>query len=146
MPRRRRPQHLYNIEPAPQPPPAANWLTTLGNSIPLPWVLAAAAAFLIWYGATNTERSQGSKEVDGLKSGLSELSKTIAATSKEQDERRAALSREFLSSNKEIASKVGELATTIAVQQAQAKTTSDALAKISDQLQQLNSRGPAVRR
>ncbi len=141
MRRRRSDRHTYTIEPAPLPAPAPNWLTSLGNSIPMPYVLGGLIAFAVWYGTSNTKQENVQDVVKKLETKIEQVSTTATVSTKEQDDRRAAMAREFLASNKEIASKVGDLTTAIAVQQVQSKATNDALVKIGDQLQQLNSRG-----
>lgn len=137
MTKRRRPQHLYNIEPAPQPAPAPSWLASVGG-MPLTFVVSAVVGLAVWYGTTNSEQKRAGDDIAKLNMKLEEVSKATVTTTKEQDDRRAAMAREFLASNKEISTKVGELATTIAVQQATQQATAASLAKISDQLQQLN--------
>lgn len=138
MPRRRKStrqrydQHVYLEPPS---PPAQNWFQSVTGNIPAVWAIGVLFAAGAWYMATQNS----TKEVEVLKLGLSDLTKTIASTTKEQDERRAALGKEFLSSNKEIVGEIGKLSTAIAIQQTQAKATSDAMTKISEQLQQLNA-------
>lgn len=126
--------------------PAGNWLTSLGNNIPMPYVLGGLVAAIWWFGVGTTKQENVQDVVKKLENKIEQVSTTTATTTKEQDQRRSDMAKEFLASNKEIASKVGDLATALAVQQATQKATSDALVKISDQLQQLNSRtGGAAR-
>lgn len=138
--RRRSPSYHVEAEVTPSAPPS-NWLTSLGNALPLPYVVGGIIAAAIWYGTSNTKQDNVQDVVKKLETKIEQVSAANTTSTKEQDDRRSAMAREFLASNKEIASKVGDLTTAIAVQQAQAKATSDALVKISDQLQQLNSRG-----
>lgn len=75
-----------------------------------------------------------SKDVTDIKAAQTTITATATAALNAQEEKRAALGREFLASNEKIAAKVGELATAIAVQQNQQKATDEKLSKVLDQL------------
>lgn len=64
---------------------------------------------------------------------------------REQNERREAMGKEFLASNREIVTKVSELTTALAVQQSQVRATSEAMAKISAQLEAITRQLPQRR-
>ena len=111
-------------------------------------VLAAGAG----YGTIVWNQSSQSNEIKSIQASTREqderrerMAKEFLQLTREQDERRAALAKEFLASNREIATKVNDLTTAIAVQQATQKATSDALAKISDQLGTIGRQLPEKR-
>lgn len=137
MPSRRKPSYHVEAEVTPSAP--ANLLSVLGSNLPATFIVSAVVGLAVWYATVNSEQKRAGDDISKLNTKLEEVSRSTVATTKEQDERRAAMAKEFLASNKEIATKVGDLATVLAVQQATQKATSDALAKISDQLQQLNA-------
>lgn len=104
-------------------------------------VLGAGAAYAsIIY----TQNSQGA-DLMTLRKTLELAVSNNQSTTKEQEQKREALGKEFLASNREIAAKVGELGTLLAVQQTQIKSTTETMAKIADQLQQINVRSGARR-
>lgn len=105
-------------------------------------VLGAGAA----WGALKYDNAETRRDVNAIKEAQKVITATTTTTAKEQEERRAALGKEFLASNKEIATKVGDLATAVAVQQAQFKATTDALSKIGTQLDTLVRQMPEKRR
>lgn len=136
VPRRRRP--LYSVPVVESPTaitPGSSVTVTIKQAVAVAGaVLVAGAA----YATLMYNQSSTNSDVSLIKTTIAEVTKASQAAAKEQDERRANMAREFLASNKEIANKVGDLTTVIAVQQAEAKATRDALVKISDQLQQIN--------
>lgn len=147
MPQRHAPRRSYHVEAEVTPSaPPSNWVTTLGNSIPLPYVIGGLVAAIWYFGVGTTKQENVQDVVKKLETKIEQVNVTSATSTKEQDERRAAMAKEFLASNKEIATKVGELGTALAVQQATQKATSDALVKIGDQLQQLNAAARTERR
>lgn len=136
---RHRPRYSAPVESPPAITPGSAVTFTLKQALAVAaGILVAGAAYatLMW------NQSSTNADVAAIKATITKVTETSAASTKEQDDRRAAMAKEFLASNKEIATKVGDLTTAIAVQQAQAKATSDALVKISDQLQQLNRVAP----
>ena len=65
---------------------------------------------------------------------IAEIKTTVTNATKDQDNKREQLGKDFLASNQKIADKVGDLNAAVLVQQATAKTMADTLAHISDQL------------
>lgn len=150
MARRRSPQqHRYSVPVVEQPSitPDSGIRVTLKQALIAVGVILGAGG---GYGALKWDQAETRKDVAAIKEAQKSITATTTAAlkdqeekrnlvTKEQEERRRQLGESFLASNKEIATKVGDLATAVAVQQAQFKATSDALVKISDQLQQLNA-------
>lgn len=111
--------------------PEAPMMITLKQAIVAICVLVGAggtaALFMYTLNAQGVAIEQITKKQDALGA-------TAIAASKEQEQKREQLGKEFLASNREIATKVGDLTTQLAVQQTQMKLTVDALSRISEQL------------
>lgn len=147
MPSRRRPA------PEPITPDSGLRFTLKQALLAVTIILGAGAA----WGALKWDNAETRKDVSDIKEAQKIITATTAAALKDQEEKRNAVTKEqeerrrqlgesFLASNKEIAAKVGDLATAIAVQQANANATKDALIKIGDQLNTLVHQMPETRR
>lgn len=143
--RRRAPQHLYNIEPAP-PPPANNWLTTLGG-VPVTFVLTFIVTAAIFYGVTQYRLSQYDSDIAAMKLEQKQAAPALSAKIDGEAQQRTAARNEFLASQKETTNVLSQISSRLAVSETKQEatnkaldTTNQTLSKISDQLQQLNSR------
>lgn len=140
MARRRQRAPRYSVPVVEQPsitPEAKIGLTFKQLGVGIGLVAAGALAWgaLKWDNAeTRSENSQIRRDVAEIKKTQETFTASTPAALKDQDDKRARLGEQFLASNKLIADKVGDLATAIAVQQANAKNTENALVKISEQL------------
>lgn len=112
-------------------------------------VASAGSAFgLIIYNQSSTSQDVKSLYAASEKQEerRAKMAEEFMKMTREQNERREAMGKEFLASNREIVAKVGDLTTALAVQQTQARTTSDAMAKISAQLDAITRQLPQTRR
>lgn len=137
--RRRPPQHLYNIEPVPQPAPAPNWLTQLGNNIPMTFIVSAVVAVAVWFGTNNSKVEQ-----------LTATTPTVVAKIDDERKEREKVRDAFLASQAKTTEILGQISNRLAVSETKLEatnksldTSNQTLSKIADQLQQLNSRSGA---
>lgn len=134
--RRRPPQHLYNIEPVPQPAPAPNWLTQLGGQIPLTFAISALVAFAVWYATTYSKVEQ-----------LAASTPAVVAKIDDERKEREKVRDAFLASQTKTTEILSQISNRLAVSETKLEatnksldTSNQTLSKIADQLQQLNSR------
>lgn len=88
----------------------------------------SAYAYVVW-----TQAAQ-SKDIADIKSTQATSTVAVTAITKDQEEKRAALGREFLASNQAIVAKLGDLTILVAVQQERQKTADEKLGKVLDQI------------
>lgn len=140
MPKRRR-QPRYSVPVVEQPSitPDSGLRITLKQALVAVSVIAGAS---IAYGTIKWDQAETRKDVADIKEAQKKFTEATPAALRDQDDKRAKLGEQFLASNKLIADKVGDLATAIAVQQANAKATESALIKISNQLETLTRQAP----
>jgi len=134
--RTRPPRYSVPVVEQPSITPESGLRVTLKQALVAVGVIAGAG---IAYGTIKWDQAETRKNVADIKEIQKKFTEATPAALRDQDDKRAKLGEAFLASNKEIANKVGELATAVAVQQAEARATREALIKISDQLQQLNA-------
>jgi len=93
------------------------------------FILMAGVAYgyLVW-----TQASQGA-DIKMIRDNFVTVSNSVRMATEEQDKKRDRLGEQFLASNKEIAEKVGALATSIAVQQSSLKSTDEKLTQLLTQ-------------
>lgn len=111
--------------------PESHFAITLKQaSIAIGVFLAAGSgyAYLVY------NQSSQSKDIAEIKSTQAVSTMAVVATAKEQEDKRAALGREFLATNQAIVSKLGDLTTLVAVQQERQKITDDKLGRVLDQI------------
>lgn len=111
--------------------PESHFAITLKQaSIAIGVFLAAGSgyAYLVY------NQSSQSKDIAEIKSTQAMSAMAVVATAKEQEDKRAALGREFLATNQAIVSKLGDLTTLVAVQQERQKITDDKLGRVLDQI------------
>ena len=134
--RTRPPRYSVPVVEQPSITPESGLRITLKQAlVAVGGILACGGA---WY-AIKWEQAETRRDVVEIRKTQEAFTSATPAALRDQDEKRAKLGEAFLASNKAIADKVGELATAVAVQQADARATREALIKISDQLQQLNA-------
>ena len=136
MPRRSRPPPLQRPEQPSLTPESGLRVTLKQALVAVGIILGAGGA---WY-ALKLDQAETRRDVAEIRKTQEVFTAATPAALRDQDDKRAKLGEAFLASNKVIADKVGDLATAVAVQQADARATREALTKISDQLQQLNAR------
>lgn len=134
MPKRRRrtPRYSVPVVESPQPitPESGLRITLKQALVAIAIILGAGGA----YGALKWDQAETRRDVAEIRKTQEQFTAATPAALKDQDDKRAKLGEAFLASNKAIADKVGELATAVAVQQADARATQAALAKIAEQL------------
>lgn len=140
MPKRRR-QPRYSVPVVEQPSitPESGLRITLKQALVAVAVVAGVAG--IGY-AFKSELAETRRDVSDIKTAQEKFTAATPAALRDQDDKRARLGEQFLASNKLIADKVGELATAVAVGQADARATQAALAKIGDKLDTLVNQMP----
>lgn len=80
-----------------------------------------------------TQSTQGAA-INEIKTTQAVNTVSVLAVAKEQEEKRTALGKEFIESNRAIVTAIGELKTLSAVQQERQKTTDEKLSKVLDQI------------
>lgn len=111
--------------------PESSFAITLKQAVIVVGVFLAAGsgyAYLVY-----NQSSQG-KDIAEIKSTQTLNTMAVVSTSKEQEDKRAALGREFLATNQAIVAKLGDLTTLVAVQQERQKITDDKLGRVLDQI------------
>lgn len=144
MARRRQRAPRYSVPVVEQPaisPDSGLRITLKQALISIAVILGAGGA----YGALKWDQAETRRDVADIKTAQKRFTEATPAALRDQDDKRAKLGEQFLASNKVIADKVGDLATAIAVQQANAKNTENALLKISEQLGMLTRQTPPRR-
>lgn len=111
--------------------PESHFAITLKQaSIAIGVFLAAGSgyAYLVY------NQSAQSKDIADIKMTQNANTAVVVTVTKEQEEKRAALGREFLATNQAIVSKLSDLTTLVAVQQERQKVTDDKLGRVLDQI------------
>lgn len=140
--RKRTPRYSVPVVEQPSITPDSGLRITLKQAlISIAVILGAGGA----YGALKWDQAETRRDVADIKTAQEKFTAATPAALRDQDQKRAKLGEAFLASNKVIADKVGDLATAIAVQQANAKNTENALLKISEQLGMLTRQTPPRR-
>jgi len=141
--KRSRPIRRYSAA-APEPPPItpeSGLRITLKQALVATGIIAGAVTA---FGALKWDNMETRNDVAAIKKTQELFTAQTPAALRDQDEKRAKLGEAFLASNKIIADKVGDLATAVAVQQADARATKDALVRIGDQLNVLVRQTPVA--
>lgn len=140
MAKRSQPRYSVPVVEQPVLTPDAKIGFTVKQALVAVGIIASAVA---GFGALKWDNMETRNDVAAIKKTQEAFTAQTPAALRDQDEKRSKLGEQFLASNREIASKVGELATAVAVQQADARATKDALVRISDQLNVLVRQMPA---
>lgn len=141
--RRRSPRYSVPVVEQPTLTPDSGLRITLKQAVVGIGVIAAAT---IAYGTIKWDQAETRKDVAEIRKTQETFTASTPAALKDQDDKRTKLGDALVASNKLIADKVGDLATAVAVQQADARATQAALAKIGDQLNTLVHQLPEKRR
>lgn len=144
MARRRQRAPRYSVPVVEQPAisPESGLRITLKQAIfAVAIILGAGGA----YAALKYDQAEVRRDVTEIRRAQEAFTQATPAALREQDEKRTKLGDALVASNKVIADKVGDLATAIALQQANAKHTENALLKISEQLGALTRQPPPAR-
>ena len=101
-------------------------------------VFAAVVAIASGYFYMVWNQAAANKDIQDIKASVSTVTQSAAVTTKEQDEKREQLGKDFIASTDKIASKVNDLSTQMALTQQETKVQTDTLTKISNQLGELS--------
>lgn len=139
MPARRHPRYSVPVVESPAITPDSGLRITLKQALVATAIILGAGGA---YGALKWDQAETRRDVSDIKKTQELFTVQNPAAIRDQDEKRTKLGEKFLESNKLIADKVGELATAVALQQADARATKDALNKIGDKLDTLVNQMP----